>query len=195
MIRTVERKRERETARRSSYKSQQRHSTRHCMAWVESISGREGPATAHASQQEHTQRAKTQDTQKRRSAGREKGRGRETTLPVIRLSSHRLLRSKWPFFHPPHRQVETRRTARRVGTLRRRPGETGGRGGRYLPHQPARRPGESVGLVVDTRYLPPHSRRRWPGEPVGARVRTFCWGALPLTPGPEFEWLIYPSSK
>jgi hypothetical protein len=43
---------------------------------------------------------------------------------------------------------------RRVGTLRRRPAETGGRGGRYLPHQPGRRPGESVGLVVDSRYLP-----------------------------------------
>lgn len=85
MIKTVERKRERETARRSSYKSQQRHSTRHCMAWVESISGREGAATAHASQQEHTQRAKTQDSQKR-SAERE--RRAEEERRHSRSSSH-----------------------------------------------------------------------------------------------------------
>lgn len=99
-----------------------------------------------------------------------------------------------PVIQPPDSPVEvTPHTSRwrpgepvgrRVGTLRPRPGEPVGVRGRYLRHQSGRRPGESVGMVVDTTYLPPHSRRRWPGEPVGARVRTFCWGALPLTPGP-----------
>jgi hypothetical protein len=194
MIRTVERKRERETARRSSYKSQQRHSTRHCMAWVESISGRGGAATAHALQQEHTASENTRHAEAKRRE-REGQRKRDDTPghPVIQPPASPVEVNLFPPPTPAGGDQENRWAGGsgpwggdrqkpvgvEVGTFPTNPG--GDRESRW-----------AWWSIVDTS---PDSRRRWPGEPVGARVRTFCWGALPLTPGPEFEWLIYPSSK
>ncbi len=119
----------------------------------------------------NTLRAETQDTQKR-SAAREKGRGRETTLPVIRSSRHRILRWK-PFFHPPQQQVET--------------GRTGGRGDRYISPPPT---GEETGRIggLGGRYsIPPPVAQEVTGRAGGCEGQGLLLGALPVTPGPEFE--------
>jgi hypothetical protein len=141
MIRTVERKRERETARRSSYKSQQRHSTRHCMAWVESISGREGAATARSATRTHSERKhktrRSEAQRETRAAEGERRHSRSSGHPATGFSGRS---------DPPHQQVETRRT-----------------GGQVVRDLERRRPGEPVGVGVGTFATNPGGDRenRW----------------------------------
>lgn len=163
------------------------------MAWVESISGEEKAQRQHAAQREHTASGNTRHVEAKRS---ERERAAEGERRHSRSSGHPATgfsgRSD-PFSTPPHQELETRRTGgQAVRDLEAETGRTGGRGGRYLRHQSGRRPGESV---VDTRYLPP---TRAGGDRENRWVRgsgPSAGGALPLTPGPEFEWLIYPASK
>ncbi|CAM6050260.1 unnamed protein product [Sphagnum compactum] len=157
------------------------------IAWHEWNPYREEKAQRqHAARQEHTASGNTRHAEAKRSEreGAEGGRrhSRSSGHPATGFSG----RSD-PFSTPPHQQVETRRTGGQAGRdLEAETGRTGGRGGR-LPSQPTREETGRIGGLGGRYSIPPPLAQAVTGRTGGCEGQDLLLGALPLTPGPEFE--------
>ncbi|CAM6027506.1 unnamed protein product [Sphagnum balticum] len=153
------------------------------IAWHEWNPYREEKAQrqhTHRNKNTHSERKhktrRSEEAQGERRAEEERRHSRSSSHPATGFSG------RSDPFSTPHtgRWRPGEPLGKRVGTFRRRPGETGGRGGRYLPHQPGRRPGESVGLVVDTRYLAPPLAQVVTGRTGGREGQELLLGGLAI---------------